>query len=65
MTRFQQTVARLREEGRRRGLDISAATARDILADFVTNSAAALGVRGETFVRSHLRPESALCAGGG
>ncbi|MDG4794976.1 hypothetical protein [Micromonospora sp. WMMD1082] len=54
MMNFQQTVARLREEGHRHGLDISAATAEDILADLVTNNATVLGIRKETFVRSHL-----------
>lgn len=54
MRNFQQTVERLREEGRRQGLDISVATAQDILADLVTTSASMLGIREETFVRSHL-----------
>ncbi|MBM0240345.1 hypothetical protein JNW88_30535 [Micromonospora sp. ATA32] len=54
MTKFQQTVERLREEGRRQGLDIPTATASDILADLVTDNSAALGIREEAFVRSHL-----------
>ncbi|PZG22138.1 hypothetical protein C1I95_05985 [Micromonospora craterilacus] len=54
MTKFHEAVERLRQEGRRRGLDISTATAQDILADLVTSTAATLGIREETFVRSHL-----------
>ncbi|MBM0274034.1 hypothetical protein [Micromonospora tarensis] len=54
MTKFQEAVDRLREESRRRGLDISEVTAQDILADLVTSTAATLGVREETYVRSHL-----------
>ncbi|MEU8332216.1 hypothetical protein AB0J14_35405 [Micromonospora arborensis] len=54
MTKFQEAVERLREESRRRGLDISEVTAQDILADLVTSTAATLGIREETYVRSHL-----------
>ncbi|MEV0003456.1 hypothetical protein AB0H28_14370 [Micromonospora sp. NPDC050980] len=54
MTKFQQTVDRLRDEGQRHGLDISASTAQNVLAELVTTNAATLGIREETFVRSHL-----------
>ncbi|MEU9507837.1 hypothetical protein AB0D32_16355 [Micromonospora sp. NPDC048170] len=54
MTKFQEAVERLREEGCHRGLDIPAVTAQDILADLVTTTAATLGIREETYVRSHL-----------
>ncbi|MET7951059.1 hypothetical protein [Micromonospora sp. NPDC005324] len=54
MTKFQQTVERLRDEGQRHGLDISASTAQSVLAELVTTNAATLGIREDTFVRSHL-----------
>ncbi|MFJ6199104.1 hypothetical protein [Micromonospora sp. NPDC092111] len=54
MTKFQEAVERLREEGRRRGLDIPTVTAQDIFADLLTSTAATLGIREETYVRSHL-----------
>ncbi|MEU5554475.1 hypothetical protein ABZ738_32370 [Micromonospora sp. NPDC047793] len=54
MAKFQETVERLCEEGRRQGLDISKVTAQDVLADLVASTAAALGIRENTYVRSHL-----------
>ncbi|GIJ08462.1 hypothetical protein ACFFMR_26190 [Micromonospora andamanensis] len=54
MVKFQEAVERLREESRHRDIDISDVAAQDILADLVTSTAAALGIREDTFVRSHL-----------
>src|SRR5262249_21631664 len=51
---FRGLVARLQAECEANGITVSQAAAEDLLADRVKNMAAALGVREDTIVRSHL-----------
>src|SRR5262245_22565213 len=51
---FRRAVARLHAECEARGLTVSKDAVEDLLADAVSKAAAAMTVREETFVRSHL-----------